>query len=157
MDLVGNLNWATFSLQVYPSVGQPLFMPSRKGTHKLIMMSATSLLPSMPSVMSGYTKQMTPSSQLLVVQNTLVTTSAPRVLAVNAVRTSHRTTSTLKVHLILPVYRAKAEVITQTSSCLIAWRSLEGQVFVHQALSCLEYFPDFCCLYALYLYLPLPL
>lgn len=92
-----NLNWTTFSLQVYPSVGQPLFMPSRKGTPKLIMMSATSLLPSMPSVMSGYTRQMTPSSQLLVAQNTLVTTSAPRVLAVNAVRTSHKTTSILKV------------------------------------------------------------
>lgn len=72
-------------------------MPSRKGTPKLIMMSATSLLPSMPSVMSGYTRQMTPSNKLLVAQNTLVTTSAPRVLIVNAVRTSHKTTNILKV------------------------------------------------------------
>lgn len=78
-------------------MGQPLFKLSRKGTQKLIMTSATSLLPSMLNARSGYKKQMIPSSQLSVAQSTLATTSAPRVWAANAVRTSHTTTSILKV------------------------------------------------------------
>lgn len=86
-----------FSLQALHFVGQLLFRPSRKGTWKWIMMSATSLLPWMPSARSGYTRQTTSSSQLSSAQSILATTSAPRVWAVNAVRISHTTTNILKV------------------------------------------------------------